>query len=415
MEELPAVVNHFLYMIVKGQEVPDTSMLWRSLDCILESVRAALAGGNFMQHDRGTRINSGPRWALGRALLSVCALGLTRLVGMCFPEPLTCPEPPPEPFLHVGIPGCIFSARWLEVRTLRLQNKTLSLRMAFAFERHGGCSRDFTTSLTSSVQSPGSVLTVLNLGLHALIPATCIWLEASLNCPVWGGWESHPAPAEITVLWGQLQFLSCCPQFLGTLLAISKWCDSRSKKPDPLQPSMIFWLVRGWHKSRVVPVCVTGCERHSPTAPGSCSLLWLWGASKDQVGVHSCTSHSLQWDEELLLASHANRTLTALLSLQDWAWSPWGRFGDASRALVAKLCNPALPRPSLLCTKILQLEVRLCLPRNPGSLQESDLGPQMCKWDGKLQMLTPINVCPSWDVLRNAHFYQLYLVLEMPG
>lgn len=23
-------------------------------------------------------------------------------------------------------------------------------------------------------------------------------------------------------------------------------------------------------------------------------------------------------------------------------------------------------------------------------------------------MLTPINVCASWDVLRNAHFYQLY-------
>lgn len=30
-------------------------------------------------------------------------------------------------------------------------------------------------------------------------------------------------------------------------------------------------------------------------------------------------------------------------------------------------------------------------------------------------MLTPINVCASWDVLRNAHFYQLYLVLEMLG
>lgn len=66
------------------------------------------------------------------------------------------------------------------------------LEMAFAFERQDGCSRDFTTSLTSSVQSPGSVLTVLNLGLHALIPATCIWLKASLNCPV-SGWLGEPS------------------------------------------------------------------------------------------------------------------------------------------------------------------------------------------------------------------------------
>lgn len=66
------------------------------------------------------------------------------------------------------------------------------LEMALAFERHGGCSRDFTTSLTSSVQSPGSVLTALNLGLRALIPATCIWLKASLNCPV-SGWLGEPS------------------------------------------------------------------------------------------------------------------------------------------------------------------------------------------------------------------------------
>lgn len=92
--------------------------------------------------------------------------------------------------------------------------------------------------------------------------------------------------------------------------------------------------------------------------------------------MYACTSPSLGWGEELLLASHPGRTLTAL---QDCTWSPWGTFGDASRALVAKLCNPALLGPSFLCTKILQLEVRLCLPRNPGSLQESDLGPQMCR------------------------------------
>lgn len=66
------------------------------------------------------------------------------------------------------------------------------LEMAFAFERHDGCSRDLTTSLSSSVQSPGSVLTVLNLGLHALIPATCIWLKASLNYPV-SRWLGEPS------------------------------------------------------------------------------------------------------------------------------------------------------------------------------------------------------------------------------
>lgn len=64
--------------------------------------------------------------------------------------------------------------------------------MAFAFERQDGCSRDFAISQTSSVESPGSLLTVLNLGLHALIPATCIWLEASLNCPV-SGWFGEPS------------------------------------------------------------------------------------------------------------------------------------------------------------------------------------------------------------------------------
>lgn len=49
------------------------------------------------------------------------------------------------------------------------------------------------------------------------------------------------------------------------------------------------------------------------------------------------------------------------------------------------------------------------------ALQERDLGPQMCGRDGKLHTLTPIYVCASWDVLRNACFYQLRLLLEMPG
>lgn len=56
--------------------------------------------------------------------------------------------------------------------------------MAFAFERQDGCSRDFAIPQTSLVESPGSILTVLNLGLHTLIPATYIWLEATLNGPV---------------------------------------------------------------------------------------------------------------------------------------------------------------------------------------------------------------------------------------
>lgn len=64
--------------------------------------------------------------------------------------------------------------------------------MVFAFERQDGCSRDSAISQTSSVESPGSVLAVLNLGLHALIPATCIWLEASLSCPDLG-WFGEPS------------------------------------------------------------------------------------------------------------------------------------------------------------------------------------------------------------------------------
>lgn len=65
--------------------------------------------------------------------------------------------------------------------------------MAFAFERQDGRSREFAISQTSSAKSPGSALTVLNLGLHALIPATCIWLEASLNCPVLGWFGMSPS------------------------------------------------------------------------------------------------------------------------------------------------------------------------------------------------------------------------------
>ena len=39
----------------------------------------------------------------------------------------------------------------------------------------------------------------------------------------------------------------------------------------------------------------------------------------------------------------------------------------------------------------------------------------MCGRDGTLRTLTPISVCASWDVLRNACFYRLCLLLEMPG
>lgn len=105
------LLQGFLYMILKGQHVPGTSTAFGNLDCILESIKAALAGGNFMQHDRGPQINSDSRWAQSRALLNLCALRLTQLLGMCFPAPLTCSEPPPDPFLHAGIPACIFSAQ----------------------------------------------------------------------------------------------------------------------------------------------------------------------------------------------------------------------------------------------------------------------------------------------------------------
>lgn len=92
---------------------------------------------------------------------------------------------------------CWYSCVYFLCSVIRSQHSEAAeqntfLEMAFAFERQDGCSRDFTTSLTSSVQSPGSVLTVLNLGLHALIPATCIWLKASLNCPV-SGWLGEPS------------------------------------------------------------------------------------------------------------------------------------------------------------------------------------------------------------------------------
>lgn len=49
------------------------------------------------------------------------------------------------------------------------------------------------------------------------------------------------------------------------------------------------------------------------------------------------------------------------------------------------------------------------------ALRECDLGTQTCGRDGKLHTLTPTYVCASWYVLRNAGFYRLRLLLEMPG
>lgn len=70
------------------------------------------------------------------------------------------------------------------------------------------------------------------------------------------------------------------------------------------------------------------------------------------VGVPPRTPPSMPWGEGLPLTDlpgHPSRMLTALLSLGDGAWSPWGRFGCASGASVARLYNSALPGPSFHC------------------------------------------------------------------
>lgn len=111
--------------------------------------------------------------------------------GNVFPCATDLPPATPRAFSPCWYSGVYFPCSMIRSQPSEAAEQNTFLEMAFAFERQDGCSRAFTTSLTS-VKSPGCVLTVLNLGLHALIPATCIWLEASLNCPV-SGWLREPS------------------------------------------------------------------------------------------------------------------------------------------------------------------------------------------------------------------------------
>lgn len=176
MEQLTPVVHRWLYVALRGEQVPGAP---------LGKFGTSLAGGSLLprafRHGRGMWMHVVPWHAQSSVLPNVC---LWEHISPCH-----CSAP--SPALR-GLSLCQHS--W--VRFLRSddqksalrgwQSKTPSLGWHLHLKGRMPVSGTLLISQPPSLKSAGCLLSVLNLGLRALLPATCIWLEASPNCPLLG-------------------------------------------------------------------------------------------------------------------------------------------------------------------------------------------------------------------------------------